>query len=52
MEVRAQENSKKCKGKLAGDKNPAKRPDVRLKISQALKGRKSSTKGMKIHDED
>ncbi len=51
MEVHAQENSKKYRGKLAGDKNPAKRPDVRLKISQALKGRESSTKGMKIHDE-
>lgn len=51
VEVRAQENSKKCKGKLVGDKNPTKRPEVRSKISQALKGRKSSTKGMKIHDE-
>ena len=30
------------KGKLTGDKNPSKRPEVRLKISQAKKGVKLS----------
>lgn len=44
-------SNKKRKGQICGDKNPAKRQDVKQKISDALKGRESPTKGMKYSDE-
>jgi len=45
------ESNKARSGEFAGDKNPSKRPEVRDKISKALRGRVSPTKGMVYTEE-
>uniref|UniRef100_A0A6M3IQ66 Homing endonuclease n=1 Tax=viral metagenome TaxID=1070528 RepID=A0A6M3IQ66_9ZZZZ len=48
---RSKEWCKKISESKLGDKNPAKRPEVREKISRTLKGRVSNRKGVKLSKE-
>lgn len=45
MKKYSEKISKQNKGKLSGDKNPSKRPEVRKKISKALMGHKGAFTG-------
>lgn len=42
------EKGLRARGKLSGDKNPTKRPEVRKKISESCKGRIPWNKGLKL----
>jgi len=44
------EKGLRARGKLVGDKNPTKRPEVRKKISDSCKGRKPWNKGIQNSD--
>jgi hypothetical protein len=44
------EKGLRSRGKLVGDKNPTKRPEVKKKISDSCKGRKPWNKGIKNSD--
>jgi hypothetical protein len=44
------EKGLRSRGKLVGDKNPTKRPEVKKKISDSCKGRKPWNKGIKNPD--
>jgi hypothetical protein len=44
------EKGLRARGKLVGDKNPTKRPEVKKKISDSCKGRKPWNKGIKNPD--